>query len=549
MATATLVAAGLTFIGTESAHAASDAPPVLPDGLTPYREVFQNWDQTIVTTGLWTCAPTDVSQLPLLADWAVANGWRLRPRGARHSWSPLTVTAGATAERVLLVDTTRSLTAMRMEGTDLIAQGGAMMDAIMPFLAGRGRGFTNIPAPGDVTLGGVLAVGAHGTSVPAAGETPAEGAVFGSVSNAVRAITVVAWNASAGRHELRTVERSDPDAGPLLVGLGRVFVAEARLRTQVAQNWRCRNLTHIHRSDLFAPPEKAGSRSLSALIDQAGRVGVIWYTFSDYPWIQRWDVAPQRPLGSRRVSAPYNYPFADRLPDSVAGLLEQLVAGHEEVAPAFGRAVSAATQVGLTASVARDMWGPAHCFQHFVRPTTLKVMAGSYALVVRRADVQDVVHRYTAFVSELLTTYGRRGRYPLNSCMELRVTGVDDPRAAGVSGAHAASLSAGAPDPDHPERDTVVWLDLLTVARTARTADFYRDVEAWLRTEFTAMGTLRPEWAKRFAHTTDAAWADADELRGRIPSVFPGFAHAQQVFARIDPHRIFASELTDAVQL
>ncbi|MEK8170771.1 hypothetical protein NKH77_17885 [Streptomyces sp. M19] len=48
-----------------------------------------------------------------------AAGWRLRPRGRSHTWAPLTISPAPPgrpgAARVLLVDTVKHLTALRLE--------------------------------------------------------------------------------------------------------------------------------------------------------------------------------------------------------------------------------------------------------------------------------------------------------------------------------------------------------------------------------------------------------------------------------------------------
>ena len=43
-----------------------------------------------------------------------------------------------------------------------------------------------MPAPGDITLGGVLAINAHGSAIPGTGETPLAGQTYGSLSNLIR---------------------------------------------------------------------------------------------------------------------------------------------------------------------------------------------------------------------------------------------------------------------------------------------------------------------------------------------------------------------------
>lgn len=336
-----------------------------------------------------------------------------------------------------------------------------------------------------------------------------------------------------------------PDAKAFLTGIGRVFLLDVTLQTMPAYNLRSESVTNIYSDLLFASPALVGPDSLSALIDRHGRVGLIWYTFTDYPWIQKWSVAPRCPLLSRPTRGPYNYPFADRLPDTVSALIGRIVSGEDWVAPAFGQAVLAATVTGLTASGARDIWGPSKDIIHFVRPTTLKVSAGSHAVVVRRADVQRVVHEFASWFTGALVDYRRRGKYPINSCVEIRVTGVDDPSEVDVPGAEAPALSAARPVDGRPELDTVVWLDGLTLPGTANEHEFFAEMEAFIRANYVGYAVARPEWAKRWATTDAGPWTDARVMAEDIPAAFPEWEWTRATFDRYDPSGLFRNELLD----
>ncbi|WP_197938592.1 FAD-binding protein [Phytohabitans flavus] len=154
-----------------------DPPPGFPSGIDVHREVYENWAGEIRVASLWTCVPRTAAEIVTVVNWAHGAGWKVRPRGYRHGWAPLTVTAAtAPADRVLLVDTTHHLTAMRVEpGPSVRVEAGASMDDLLAFLEANGLGVTNTPAPGDLSVGGVLAINGHGTSVAAAGETLAPG--------------------------------------------------------------------------------------------------------------------------------------------------------------------------------------------------------------------------------------------------------------------------------------------------------------------------------------------------------------------------------------
>ncbi|MFJ8082833.1 hypothetical protein ACIQ6Y_19735 [Streptomyces sp. NPDC096205] len=74
---------------------------------------------------------------------------------------------------------------------------------------------TACPVHGDLTVGGVLAVGGHGTAVPAAGEQRPDGHGYGTLRNQVTELTAVVWVEPVGRYTLRTFDRSQADTAAL----------------------------------------------------------------------------------------------------------------------------------------------------------------------------------------------------------------------------------------------------------------------------------------------------------------------------------------------
>ena len=66
------------------------------------------------------------------------------------------------------------------------------------------------PAPGDLTVGGVLAIDGHGTAVPKTGETKPAGHTYGSISNLVQQLTAVVWDSATSSYVLRTYPRRHP---------------------------------------------------------------------------------------------------------------------------------------------------------------------------------------------------------------------------------------------------------------------------------------------------------------------------------------------------
>jgi FAD/FMN-containing dehydrogenase len=114
---------------------------------------------------------------------------------------------------------------------------------------------TNCPAPGAISLGGVLTVNGHGTSVPAIGETTLPGHTFGTLSNMLRSVTAVVWDAEQQAYALRTFQRSEPEMAALCVHLGRAFLVEVTMQVGANARVRCESYRGRAASELFAPPE------------------------------------------------------------------------------------------------------------------------------------------------------------------------------------------------------------------------------------------------------------------------------------------------------
>ncbi|TWP49521.1 FAD-binding protein [Lentzea tibetensis] len=506
-------------------------PPDFPEHVEIRPEAYANWDGTITTGPLWTCVPRTTTDVVTVVNWAHRHSYTVRAQGLRRGWSPLTVAPGQRGD-VLLVDTTQHLTAMSVSGDQVRVQAGATMESLLEHLAGHGLGLTAAPSPGSLTVGGVLAVNGHGSAIPARGERVAAGHTFGSLANAVLALTAVVWDGA--KYAERTFRRDEADCAAFLTHLGRAFVTEVTLRAGPDQNLHCRSHLDVPAAELFSATP--GPRSYSTLLDRAGRVGVIWFAFTDKPWVQVWEVSPTRPALSRPTQGPYNYPFTDNLPPDVADLAKRIVQGKPDLAPAYGNVQRLAIGAGLTATAAWDLWGPSRHVMLFVKPTTARITSSSCAVLTPRAKLQDVVHRFTTFYANLLESYRARGLYPINGAVEIRVSGLDDPADTGVPGAVAPALSPVRP---HPGCDVAVWLDVITFPGTPGAHEFYRDLEDFAHA--TWPGRVRAEWSKRWGHTSRGPWTD---LR-RIPAAYPDWDGAVRTLHRYDPHRVFTSPLLD----
>jgi FAD/FMN-containing dehydrogenase len=547
-----ITASGLLAAGVPAAWGA--VPDGFPAGVPVTTTTFKNWCGAIDVPGLWTASPRHARDVVDIVNWAHRRGWKVRPKGAMHGWSPLTVTQGTHRHApVMLVDTARlrRLSLTRHRGVQVHAGAGTPMIEMLRFLIRHGLGLSSVPATGAPTLAGALAIGGHGAALRGHDELRAEGHTFGSLSNLVLDLTAVVWDDRAGRYVLRTFRRDDPELRPMLVHLGRAVVTDVTLRVGKDVPLRCVSRLDLTVDELFAAPGSAG-RLFQDFVDEAGRVEAIWFPFTGKPWLKIWSAAPRQPAGSRSTAQPYNYPFSDRVPGEVSEPAGQVIR-RGSVTPEFSAAEYSVALAGLRALDAFDLWGPAMNTQLYIRASTLRFDESGYGVTCRRADVQKVLHLFFRKYRALLSEHQARGEYPMNGAVEVRACAIDDPGDVGVADAQVASLACTAPWPDRPEWDTVVWLNMLTQSGTPGEYAFYRAMESWTIATFDGRWAhARPEWSKGWAFTDAAAWRDDRLLSRTIPSLVSagrphdhGFHWSMRQFDRHDPHRVFSNRFLD----
>src|SRR5262249_25002548 len=273
-------------------------PANIPLNILPYN----NWDQQITSPGILTCAPQSADDVVAVCNWAKDNGYQVRPRGVMHGWSPLTLPTNPDPQaKIMLVDLTKGLFQATLLPSSnglpnrVKVQTGKTMLELLKYLEGQAGGsgaapgysFPHTPAPGNLTVGGVLAIDAHGTAVPLRPDDnfPAS---YGSMSNQVLDLTAVVTDPSSPTpdvYKLRTFNRGEADTKAFLTHAGRALVVEATLQVVENYNLRCQSFTDIPWQTLFASPQSGSSTQRFAdFLTRYGRVEIIWFCFSDNPW-------------------------------------------------------------------------------------------------------------------------------------------------------------------------------------------------------------------------------------------------------------------------
>jgi hypothetical protein len=580
----TLFGYSINFMGIEDNP--GSRPPGFPVTIPIKQEQFINWDKTIDVPGVWTCEPRSGDDVAAACTWAAQNGYTVRPRGIMHNWSPLSVTPGLPSyDKLLLIDTTVSLNditfipATGTSGPAVKVGTGATMSALMQFLeeqqggngAAPGYSFPHIPAPDHLTVGGVIAINAHGTAVP----TPPNddfATTYGSMSNRILSLTAVVTdpqNTDPTAYQLKIFERGEKETTAFMTQLGRGMITEVTLQVIDNYNMRCLSITDIDQSVLFAVPSGGvmPPNSCGDFLNQSGRIEVIWFPFTSFPWLKVWTVEATKPASSRQVDGPNNYTFSDNLPDFVTTLIDTILNVDPSLTVKFGQIMLDMTISGLDGLVlglpllpqCRDIWGVSKNTLFYVKDTTLRVTANGYAVLMNKTGVQQAIADFTTQFETMLNDYNSQNKYPVNSPLEIRVTGLDSGDGMpSVTGGPAGRpvISSLATDAETVKNnwDVAVWFDVLTLPGTQYSLDFYSELEQWFLQHFTTpTAKVVPEWSKGWAYTAAGAWTNTSFINHIKQSFTTGrdaddnWVWETATLAKYDASNIYKSQLTEAL--
>jgi hypothetical protein len=270
-------------------------------------------------------------------------------------------------------------------------------------------------------------------------------------------------------------------------------------------------------------------------LNKCGRVEVIWFpSFSSwgqppppsYPWLHVWTKTDVRPTESTEVVGPYNYPFADTLPDFVVNLLGQILNGLPWLTPRFCDFFASTTRAGLKGETGgknlTDLWGKSKDLLLYIRSTTLRQTANGYAILMKKEQVQMAIFDLTSKYRSMLEEYQSRFQWPINGPIEIRISGLDDPSKMGGK-AECPIISSVSVDPETTKHgwDVALWFDLLTVIspdNIPTVFQFYTEFETWLYSKFGPQ--VRAEWSKGWAFTADQGGWTNQEIFKKIRASF-----------------------------
>jgi hypothetical protein len=475
------------------------------------RRLFINWDQSTTASGVLMCSPKDENELLMVVNWAALAGFTVRATGIKHNWSPITIVSQGPdkdLDKVILVSLMEHMNKVDVipaaDGNPPMAKvqlGCNQIDFLTALEKGKGGngdigyGIVHTPAPDSITMGGMLAIDGHGTSIPCPSEAAfidPKTATYGTYSNRMLACRAVVFDEAKKAYVVKEFKRGqNGEIAPFLAHVGRALLTEATLQIEPNYYMRCQSFMDISWQEMFpatTDPAQPAEKSMAWYLRNCGRAEAIWFPFTDNPWLKVWTVTgPEMPKGSRKVDNACNYPFSDDLGDNITkffrsfvgadadekdhlikeildaeeqrlGDKEQLkenksagrqllkwiddvtteiadstveVIGGPKMTPLINKLVWARCAAGLMTTDSDDIWGPSKNTLIYVKDSTLRVTANGYAVMTNVDHVQQCMYAFTQLYKKLLDKYAAEDKYPIACPLEIRVTGVDDPTPIG----------------------------------------------------------------------------------------------------------------------
>ena len=384
------------------------------------RRSYENWSRMIRVDDVLTATPTTDDEALEIVRWAADRGLRVRPVGAFHTWSPLAFDEPA---GIVAIDQSR-MTGLIDFSIDpapaaTFRAGTTLADALRELEMIDNAGASEAPGwawpdyPGvrEVTLGGMLAIGAHGAGV----RTRADQAdLFGTVSNLVLGFRAIV--SEAGTYVIREFRRDDPDSGALLVHLGAAYLLSVTMRV-VPNCYVGRRVEYPDWEVAYGPT--AGEGSLQALVEEHGRVQALWFPFTKTPVVQHFTEEPF--VEGPRVTEPLTVRLSPDLPKAFTGMFTQALAHLPWLTPLVERRVLA--EMRHLSPPDQEWHGTSGNMLLYVQQDTLRVVSLAYAVHVRRDQLQEAVHALAGHFDRMLHDYAAAGHDPINRCLEMGALG------------------------------------------------------------------------------------------------------------------------------
>jgi len=395
---------------------------------------WRNW------MGNLTCAPRDrvaprtADELARVVREAAAGGRRVRMAGTGHSWMPLVPTDD------VLVSTRRLDRLVDVRGDTITVEAGMELRALLRHAARAGLTVTGASMLREVSVGGLVATGSHGT-----------GMRYGALCDHVEAAELI-----DGRGERVSLRRADARLRAARIGLG----AAGCLHTLTFRFPRRFNVAIVEE----LPPLDQAQRAMIRMARSHDFLSFYWGPTSDRAWIYRGDRTSARPDWSLRAR------LAERLREracrgAYGAVVLSAMGEHPRITPAALR-----TGLDLVCVPHREVRTSAHAL-HPLRVFP-KLWDSAWAVPLEAAEAAF------ATIRRRIGERAARGEYPVNIVVHARFVKGGDALLSPTLGRDCA------------------FIEMVTSVNAPGAQVFYSDIGGELMERFDAL----PHWGKKFHH-------------------------------------------------
>jgi hypothetical protein len=285
---------------------------------------------------------------------------------------------------------------------------GVKLRKLLEFLESHGLGLFASPSFAHPTIGGMLAMGAHGSGIPSSHhDSKSRGHTYGTINNLVISMTIVAWDDQRNSYTLKTLFRSHPDTKAFLTNLGRTFVTSVTLRVGRNQMLRSQSYFLLPSSELFAHPSKVKeeTRTISKFAVSYGRINAICLPPGNMFWLLAWHEEPIKPPKSRMTYGPFNYFGMNLYPPPLEPIYRTLTNRIPSVTKLVSVVGHPAIILGNRLSRADDYWGPSKNHLLYFTSNFPKMTAFPVTLLTSRRNLQLVLHIARTHFEQLTREY------------------------------------------------------------------------------------------------------------------------------------------------
>ncbi len=408
---------------------------------------WKNWiGNQDAPAGARVVKPASVHDLKDAVRKVAARGGRIRATGYGHSWSPL-VPVGHEDTIIDMTGLTKVLHLdQRRDAQRVTVEAGRTIGDLTTFLTGKQLTLFTPTLYPQVTIGGVISTGGHGTDRH-----------VGNFADQVAAMTIITWEGK--EKTLREGDDEFPAAQVALGTLGIVYSVTLKIEPQFS----------VH-TDVRQIPVHYVLEELEDLVQTYDYVEIFWYPLQDYMWLY---------LMSRTCASP-----------DKTGLLQRTLSGiRDQIETRSGRHILPYIALKAPRLTPALSWF-ASAVSHEVHES---VLPASDAFHFQRAYVPSLDMDYAVPVAdaacawktgiELVQEYARADLYPVNLALHSRFT--------------AKSKAWLAPNYG---RETC-HIEVATAVDTQGWKEFFLELESrWM-----SIPGARPHWGKLFYKPLEVA--------------------------------------------